>query len=94
MAAQVDVELQLLNDFAEFRDPRPDAQRLEQLAQASGGQVLRSPLDLTTLMASYQPAPGERTIWRQPLWDHPALWLFLLTLLTAEWIVRRKRGLM
>lgn len=93
-AAKADVELQLLNDFAEFHDPRPDAQRLEQLAQASGGQVLRSPLELTTLLSSYQPALGERTVWRQPLWDRPALWLLLLALLTAEWIVRRKRGLM
>jgi hypothetical protein len=93
-ATKADVELQLLNDCAEFHNPRPDAQRLEQLAQASGGQVLRSALDLTMLLSSYQPAPGERTVWRQPLWDHPGLWLFLLIVLTAEWIVRRKRGLM
>ena len=59
VAAKTDVGLQLLNDFAEFRDPRPDAPRLEQLAQASGGQVLRSPLDLTTLLAGYQPRPAS-----------------------------------
>jgi hypothetical protein len=94
LAIQASVDLQLLNDIAEFHDPRPDPDRLEQLAEASGGQVLRSPADLTKVINTYQPAPGERTVWRQPLWDHPACWFLLFLVLTVDWIVRRQRGLM
>ena len=94
VAAQAAVDLQLLNDIAEFHDPRPDPDRLQQLAEGTGGQVLRSPAELTRVISSYEPAPGERTVWREPLWDHLAFWLVLLAVLTGDWIVRRKRGLM
>ena len=56
LAAQAAVDLQLLNDIAEFHDPRPDPDRLRQLAERIGGQVLRSPADLTRVISSYQPA--------------------------------------
>ena len=39
-AARTTVELQLLDDPAEFVDPRPDPGRLAQLASSTGGQVL------------------------------------------------------
>jgi hypothetical protein len=40
--------------------------------------------------------PGDRPrvlVTRAPAWDHPALWLLLLGLLSAEWVARRARGL-
>ena len=41
--AQTRIDLQLLDDPAEFLDPRPDRGTLARLAGATGGQVLTSP---------------------------------------------------
>jgi hypothetical protein len=45
------------------------------------------------MLNAYQPAPGEVVVSKAPLWDHAALWLLLLTLLTADWVLRRWWGL-
>ena len=36
---------------------------------------------------------GARSLLRLELWDMPALFLLLITLLCAEWLYRRWRGL-
>jgi hypothetical protein len=85
--------LRLLDDPAEFVDPRPDADRLIQLANATGGQVLRSPQGLVELLTT-QGRAGDRIVtYQTPLWDNVRIWALLLGLLAAEWIVRRSRGL-
>jgi uncharacterized membrane protein len=85
--------LRLLDDPAEFVDPRPDADRLIQLANATGGQVLRSPQGLVELLTT-QGRAGDRILtYQTPLWDNAWIWALLLGLLAAEWIVRRSRGL-
>jgi hypothetical protein len=91
--AQATLDVQLLDDPVEFHDPRPDTAQLERLAEASGGQVLRTPLDLTRLLGSYSTTEGEVIVQRTPLWDHPLLWGLLLGLLTVDWCLRRWWGL-
>jgi uncharacterized membrane protein len=91
--AQTGLDLQLLDDPAEFLDPRPDSARLAQLAESTGGRVLKSPHELVELLTR-QGRTGERVlISRIPIWDHPLVWALLLGLLVAEWILRRRRGL-
>lgn len=48
--AQTSIDLQLLDDPAEFLDPRPDPEQLSQLAKSTGGRVLRSPEELADLL--------------------------------------------
>jgi hypothetical protein len=91
--AQTAIDLQLLDDPAEFRDPRPDHDRLAQLARSSGGQILKSPEALADLVSRGARAGDRLLVSRQPLWDRSWVWLLLLTLLATEWIVRRLRGL-
>jgi uncharacterized membrane protein len=93
VVAQTTLDIQLLDDPAEFHDPQPDPARLEEIARASGGKVLRSAEDLVHVLGSYTSTPGEVVVQKAPLWDHAVLWLLLLALLTAEWIVRRLWGL-
>jgi uncharacterized membrane protein len=93
LVAQTGLDLQLLDDPAEFLDPRPDWARLVQLAHSTGGRVLKSPVELVDLLTR-QGRTGDRIqISRIPIWDHPLVWTLLLGLLAAEWILRRRRGL-
>jgi uncharacterized membrane protein len=91
--AQGLLDLQVLDDPVEFQDPRPDPERLEQLARGSGGKMLHTAAELTQLVSSYQTSPGEVVVHRSPLWDTPALWFLLVALLTMEWLLRRTWGL-
>jgi uncharacterized membrane protein len=93
LAARGTLDVQVLDDPLEYQDPRPDPARLEQLARDSGGTILHSAEQLAGLLNTYQSAPGEVVVYKTSLWDHPALWLLLLTLLTADWMLRRWWGL-
>ena len=83
----------MIDDPAEFRDPRPDPARLEQLAQATAGRVIRNPQELAAVLAAHPQATTTDLVSRSPLWDRPLLWLILLGVLSAEWILRRLKGL-
>lgn len=91
--AQTSVDLQLLDDPAEFLDPRPDPEKLSQLAESTGGRVLRSPEELADLLSRQARAADQTLISRKPVWDHAWVWGLLLGLLASEWILRRRRGL-
>jgi uncharacterized membrane protein len=93
LAARATLDVQVLDDPVEYQDPCPDPARLEQLARDSGGTVLHSAEQLATLLNTYQTAPGQVVVYKTSLWDHAALWLLLLTLLTMEWVLRRWWGL-
>jgi uncharacterized membrane protein len=93
MAARSGAVVQVVDDPAEFRDPRPDPSALATLAQATGGRVIRTPADLATLLASHREATVSEVVTQSPRWDSPLLWLVLLGSLSAEWILRRRRGL-
>jgi uncharacterized membrane protein len=87
------LDLQVIDDPAEFRDPRPDPAALVRLAQATGGTVIRSGEELSSLLARHKEATIRTVVTRWPLWDTPLIWLALLGLLSAEWVVRRLKGL-
>jgi uncharacterized membrane protein len=93
LAARATLDVQVLDDPLEYQDPRPDPARLEQLARDSGGTILHSAEQLAGILNTYQSAPGEVVVYKTALWDHPALWLLLLVLLTADWMLRRWWGL-
>ena len=93
VAAQTTLDVQVIDDPIEYQDPRPDPARLEQLAQDSGGSVLHTAEQLADILNSCKIAPGETVVRKIPLWDHTGLWLLLLSLLTADWILRRWWGL-
>jgi hypothetical protein len=93
VVGQATLDVQVADDPAEFVDPRPDAPRLEALARASGGQVLRGAEDLLRLLRGAESSQGKVVVRKVPLWDHPALWGLLLALLTVEWCLRRWWGL-
>jgi uncharacterized membrane protein len=93
VAAQANLDVQVLDDPPEFQDPRPDAEQLEELAKQSGGKVLHGPEDLTALLATFKSTPGDVVVSRAPAWDHAGWWLVLLGLLTVDWALRRWWGL-
>jgi uncharacterized membrane protein len=91
--AQATLDVQVRDDPLELQDPQPNAARLEEMAQASGGQVLHSATELRKLLDTYTSGPGEVVVRKVPLWDHAGLWLLLLGLLTTDWVLRRWWGL-
>jgi uncharacterized membrane protein len=93
LVAQTTLDVQVLDDPAEFQDPQPDEARLAAIARASGGQVLRGADDLARLRGGYGSTPGEVVVRKAPAWDHAVLWLLLVGLLAADWVLRRSWGL-
>jgi hypothetical protein len=93
LVARSTLELQVIDDPAEFRDPRPNPSLLTRIAQATGGSVIQSAEELSSLLGRHQDASIQTIVTRWPLWDTPLLWLLLLGLLTTEWILRRLKGL-
>ena len=69
--AQSSVAIQVVDDPAEFRDPRPDPTQLKQLARATAGRVIRSPEELAAVLASHPEPAAIDIVTRSPLWDGP-----------------------
>jgi uncharacterized membrane protein len=93
LVARSTLEIQVIDDPAEFRDPRPNPSLLTRIAQATGGSVIQSAEELSSLLGRHQDASIQTIVTRWPMWDTPLLWLLLLGLLTTEWILRRLKGL-
>ena len=77
----------------EFRDLRANRALLERVARATGGQVVAAS-DLDSFVATLPTRHAEVTEpYVRPLWHQP--WVFLLAILclTAEWGLRRWKGL-
>jgi hypothetical protein len=92
-AAKSSVELQVIDDPAEFRDPRPDHLALGEIARNSGGEVIHDPEELAGLLARHRDDSVQVVVRRSPLWDTLPLWFLVMGLLSAEWIIRRRKGL-
>ncbi|MBO6576279.1 MAG: hypothetical protein JJ896_16330 [Rhodothermales bacterium] len=81
----------------EYQDTRADAALMRQIALRTGGQAL----DLSSLGALSQPA--AQASWLHPrdrvvrssirLWQRYPFLVLVLVLLTAEWFLRKRRGL-
>lgn len=77
----------------EFRSLKPNRALLEELARQTGGEVLT--MDALKDFARRLPqrhAPVSEP-WSEPLWQKPAVFLFVFACFVAEWGVRRWKGL-
>lgn len=85
--------IQVLSDPFEQQNPLPNRELLARLSSLSGGRVLEQPADLTKLLQGREVTKGAPKQDIAPAWSKWWLWLFLLSLLTGEWIWRRTTGL-
>ena len=77
----------------EFADPRLNEDVLRRLAVASGGRYL-TPADVRLLprwLTGTQASPGVPQ--EQDVWHHVWVLLVVITLLSTEWVLRRRWGL-
>jgi uncharacterized membrane protein len=93
VVGQSSVELQIIDDPAEFHDPRPDHATLLALAEGTGGRAIQNPAELADLLGRHPDASVRLIVNRWPLWDSPLLWILLLGCLASEWVLRRRKGL-
>jgi hypothetical protein len=91
--ARSSLDVQLLDDSEEFRDPRPDPDRLASLARSTGGSVIRSPDELARLLEQSTEAVDKVVTSRSPAWDRPLVLSLVFALIAAEWVLRRWKGL-
>lgn len=84
-----DLDIQVLNDSDELKTPNADQSTLQELAAWTGGKVLEYPEDLVDALGDVESTPGDKVVYRTPVWDSPLLWLTLLSLITGEWLIRR-----
>jgi uncharacterized membrane protein len=90
--ARATTRVQLLADSPELRQPVPQPDNLELLAEASGGRVLSSPREAVEALSALPVREGDVLVARSPLWDSPWLWGAVLGLLGLEWTLRRRAG--
>lgn len=89
VAAVLDVDAQ----GEEMFDAELDRARLERIAARTGGNyydrasVSRLPDEIDDVLG------GQTVVRRLPLWDMPVLYLLLVALACAEWLLRRRRRL-
>lgn len=83
-------------DDAEMRQLAADPELLEQLAKATSGVFHSRPEDLPKFFESLKNKDLKQEA-TQPvlerLWDRWELFIFLVALLSAEWVVRKRHGL-
>jgi uncharacterized membrane protein len=90
----LDERLSVVPDLREFHNARSDGEALRRLAEATGGRHFE--LDELEQLADHIPVraikePNEE-LQRWRLWHWPPFLAVLLTFLTAEWYLRRKKG--
>jgi hypothetical protein len=77
----------------EFRQLRPNRELMDRIARATGGQLVE-PDALTDLAASLPTRHAEITEpYIRPMWHQPLVFLLAILCLTAEWGLRRWKGL-
>jgi hypothetical protein len=78
---------------AEWQETAPDPGLLAAVAQASGGTVVAAGHEgtLASALAAARPRAGRERALR--LWESPLAFGLATSLLTAEWWIRRRRGL-
>ena len=77
----------------EYFDSTMNEKLLRRIADQSSGRFFR-PQDIDQLLEALGNNPrGSNTLLRLELWDMPALFLLLITLLCGEWMYRRWRSL-
>ncbi len=78
---------------AEFRSLTPNVALLEAIARKTGGEIVpANKLDAFARRLPRRQAPVMEA-WTYPLWHTPAMFAFALACLTAEWGLRRWKGM-
>ncbi len=77
----------------EMAQPRLNAPLLERIAAQTGGHVIERGQIGRTVAALQSAAPGAVMSARRDIWHSAWSLLFIIGLLTAEWLLRRKWGL-
>ncbi len=77
----------------EFRSLKPNRALLETIARRTGGEIVAMN-DLRSFVRHLpeRRAPITETA-TEPLWHHPAVFLFVLGCFIADWGIRRWKGL-
>ena len=77
----------------EMANPRLNAQVLQRIATASGGQYLAADQtsELSGFLRSVEPEAAAPQL--QELWHNIWIFMAVMTLLGAEWVLRRRWGL-
>ncbi len=87
------LDIQILHDPFELQNPFPNHELLKRIASLSGGEVLAGPSDLARILGEVPIEVGAPVVSRTPLWSSWTLWVWLIGLLTIEWLWRRRVGL-
>ena len=77
----------------EFADPRLNEGFLRRVARDSGGRYVRAGDAKQVVSWLQTTAPQDAAPERRDLWHEPWAYAFVLTLLSAEWVLRRRWGL-
>lgn len=85
--------IEATTDDIEFFDPQARSSTLRRIADETGGRFytasnIASIADDITLLGR-----GETVREQKDLWDMPVIFILLLTLVCAEWLYRRRKGL-
>jgi uncharacterized membrane protein len=92
-ASEIQSAFVVTPSLREFSDAAQDANLLTRIAQTANGAYLPlSDIDQLAAQLTYTPSAYSREV-REDLWDHPLLLWLLIGLLSAEWVLRRRRGL-
>ena len=77
----------------EFADPRLNEGFLRRLTRSTGGRYVRAS-DAAQVVSWLQDAvPHDAAPERRDLWHQPSVFVFLVLMLSAEWVLRRRWGL-
>ncbi len=87
------LDIQILHDPYEQQNPFPDHELLNDVATAAGGKLVNTSKELASLISDLPMPVAASEFRRQPAWSHWWLMMTLLGLLTAEWFLRRSKGL-
>ncbi len=87
------IDVQVLDDPFEHRNPLPDLALLDRVAELSGGQVFHDADSLAAMLRDLPIEIGPEEIRKIPLWSRWWLLSLLLVLLAVEWGWRRHLGL-
>jgi len=87
------VEIAVQTPLIEFENPQLNEELLKQLADVSGG-AYTSLLEVDTLPSQIKDVGSTITIVHEDeLWDSPFILLLAVGILSAEWILRKRKGL-
>ena len=87
------IDVQILDDPFERRNPLPNPELLSRIAALSGGKVLPDAESLAALIEHLSSQAGPPVVRQVPIWSQWWLLVPLLLLLTIEWVWRRSLGL-